>query len=673
MEKNYAAWKARAFSQFSASFALEGYLAEASPFYQLPMASKTAQRTRTAVTSYESERSELSGEEMPSKDETEEQLEKLLFGDSWGFHDAISGHKATSTDLVLQETPESGEEDEEIADNDSIDYFAGLDDSDDTIFPRPRLLSYTDNTVQLFILDTGNGEVLPNAQAPLKLEKRLAIDASLSDTESAPAAWEDSDDERITVSLATNQRMRKLRVAESEDLVTGKEYSRRLRKQFVQLQPMPEWAHPQTTRAAKRRKTGRNDTSLFADESGASGDEIDSDTEDSLSQQPLARLLQNIGSLTSKGGQDKPKGTVKFRQGVLDIQRLKDVGGNQPSTIESLNFHPHYPLLLSSGPASTLFLHHVSPQSLSPNPLLTSLHIRRTPLRTSAFLAPSGNRIFFSGRRRYFHIWDLDTGKVEKVNGSADRKEEQKSMERFKLSPCGRWMGLVGTTRKGGGIITVLDAKTIQWVSQVRVDSRGGVADFEWWSDGEGMCVVGKNGEVSEWDGREKRIIARWVDEGAVGTTAIKLGGKSGKPQLGGDRWVAIGSSSGIVNIYDRRPWAGATASIPQTAMKSIKGEPDNMQFGIPKNPKPTRMLDQLTTPVSHLAFSNNGQLLVMASRWKKDALKLVHLPSCTVYKNWPTSNTPFGRISAVAVSPMSDMLAVANEQGKIRLWEIHG
>lgn len=49
----------------------------------------------------------------------------------------------------------------------------------------------------------------------------------------------------------------------------------------------------------------------------------------------------------------------------------------------------------------------------------------------------------------------------------------------------------------------------------------------------------------------------------------------------------------------------------------------------------------------------------------------IVHLPSCTVYRNWPTSSTPLGRITSVAFPPGSDMLAVANEQGKIRLWEI--
>lgn len=191
-------------------------------------------------------------------------------------------------------------------------------------------------------------------------------------------------------------------------------------------------------------------------------------------------------------------------------------------------------------------------------------------------------------------------------------------MERFKLSPCGRWIGLVGSSKKGGGLITILDATTLQWISQVRIDSNNGVADFAWWSDGEGMCVVGKNGEVNEWDGRERRIVARWVDEGAVGTTVLSLGGYSGREQFGRDRWVAIGSSSGIVNIYDRRPWALAAGS---KNMK--KTDNDEMQNGVPRNPKPVRMLDQLTTPVSHLVFSKDGQFLVMASRWKKDALRL--------------------------------------------------
>jgi U3 small nucleolar RNA-associated protein 18 len=220
-------------------------------------------------------------------------------------------------------------------------------------------------------------------------------------------------------------------------------------------------------------------------------------------------------------------------------------------------------------------------------------------------------------------------------------------------------MGLIGSGRKGGGCINVLSTLTMQYICSCQVDSLGGIADFAWWGDGDGFAVAGKNGEVSEYDMNERRVIGRWIDEGAVGTTVIALGGETGRKRLGGDRWVAIGSSSGIVNIYDRREWS------VHDNTTGTRGPP------IPRTPKPVRTLDQLTTPTSHLVFSADGQMLVMASRWKRDALRIVHLPSCTVYRNWPTDRTPLGRVSSVALSPDGGLLAVGNEQGKIRLWEI--
>ncbi|KAJ5533286.1 hypothetical protein N7494_009838 [Penicillium frequentans] len=573
-------------------------------------------------------------EELPEKDEAELKLERMLFGDDEGFMGALKSQqeRADAMQLTLHSDEESGSGDEgEEGYEENVEDMADAD---------------------LFFLDSGvapdTTDLIPSPETPSDDE----------DEESAPAIWYDSDDERLAVSLAGQAKLRKLRVAESEDVISGKEYTRRLRRQFQRMHPTPEWANPEL--AAMRRNANSD--------SDASGEEMDSDEEDEqLSMQPLAKLLQNATDLTRVEDNARSGGKRKLRQEVLDIQRLKDVGKAQPSSVDSLNFHPHYPLLLSSGPAATLFMHHISPSAPSPNPLLTSLHIKRTPIHTSAFAPPTGNKIFASGRRRYFHIWNMDTGKVDKVNGTADRKEEQKSMERFKLSPCGRYVGLVGTSRKGGGLINILDSSTAQWIAQVRVDGRGGVADFAWWSDGEGMTVASKNGEISEWDGRLRRVVARWLDAGAVGTTVLTLGGRSGRLELGGDRWVAVGSSSGVTNIYDRRDWAAAYAN----ASQAEKDSPS--QAGIPRSPTPARVLDQLTTPISHLVFAPDGQMLVMASRWKRDALRLVHLPSCTVYRNWPTSNTPLGRITSVAISPNSEQLAVGNEQGRIRLWEIRG
>ncbi|MCJ1287700.1 hypothetical protein MMC26_007052 [Xylographa opegraphella] len=564
------------------------------------------------------------GEAM-EKDETELELEKLVFGDDAGFREGLKLYRNDTVDL----TKERSEEDvviggtEEVAEGD----LDAVDDAD------------------LFFIDSGPS-INPNQELILAPQTE-DIEGETDGAE--PPAWIDSDDERINVSLASNPRLRKLRISESEDIVNGKEYVKRLRQQFERLYPVPEWANPSASRKTSGRK--RRKLSDAASSSSLSNSEDDMSVDsDALSTQPLAKLLQSTGSLTQTSGTSTST-HKKLRPEVIDIQRTKDVSGGQPSAITSLNFHPIHPLLLSSGPSSTLTLHHISPNAPTPNPTLTSVHIRSHPITTSAFLPPTGSRVFFSARRRYFHIWDLTSGSISKVSRIYGHAHEQRTMERFKLSPDGRWLGLIGSGRKGGGTINILDAHTSQWVAQVRVEGKGGVADFAWWGDGSGLLVLGKGGEAVEYNVQGRMVVARWIDEGSVGTTVVALGGKrKGSAALGPDRWAVVGSQSGIVNVYDRNTWnVGA----------------------VPERPVPTRALGQLTTPVSCVEISPDGQMFVMASRWKRDALRLVHLPSCTVYKNWPTANTPIGRITAVALAPNSQMLAVANEQGKIRLWEI--
>lgn len=473
-----------------------------------------------------------------------------------------------------------------------------------------------------------------------------------------------------------------------EDVVNGKDYAKRLRRQFELLNPRPEWAQHAMQKPAKKRRRLSDDAG--SDDNAASDDDMDMD-DDTPSVAPLSKLLQNADSLIRHPNPPPGGGKKrKLRPEVLNIQRTADIPTTSPSPITSLSFHPHLPLLLSSGPSSTLYLHHLTPSpsapTTTPNPLLTSLHIRNTPLTTTAF-HPTG-RIFLSARRRYFHIWHLPTGRVEKIARVYGHQHEQRSMERFALSPDGNHMALLGSARKAGGVINLLSASTLQWVAQVRIESRGGIADFAWWRDSRGLCVAGKSGEVTEWSLVSQSVVARWQDEGAVGTTVLALGGQHERANspIGTDRWVVVGSSSGIVNIYDRRAW------LAQHAPASAAGQ--QPPIVVPAQPKPTKTLDHLTTPTSHLAFSPDGQLLVMASKWKRDALRLVHMPSCTVFRNWPTSATPLGRITGVAVcagevvgvggrgrdvagegkeggGDVLYVLAVANEQGKVRVWEV--
>ena len=178
---------------------------------------------------------------------------------------------------------------------------------------------------QLFFLDTNPSAIL----------KPTPIDSSAWEGENSQtdaedqAAWVDSDDERIVVSLASNPRLRKLRIAEFEDLISGKEYTKRLRRQFERLYPVPDWANFAAAKQAsekRRRKSNQYDRS---DDTSADDMSVDSDD---LSVQPLATLLQNTTGFLKASSRTRRK----LRPEVVEIQRTKDVGLPQPVSFLTL-------------------------------------------------------------------------------------------------------------------------------------------------------------------------------------------------------------------------------------------------------------------------------------------------------------------------------------------------
>ena len=79
-----------------------------------------------------------------------------------------------------------------------------------------------------------------------------AVDADENDEVSAaerytgalrerPAVWKDDDDSTVTVNIATQSRLRKLRSAETETVVSGAEYEAKLRQQFNKLKSNQRW------------------------------------------------------------------------------------------------------------------------------------------------------------------------------------------------------------------------------------------------------------------------------------------------------------------------------------------------------------------------------------------------------------------------------------------------
>ncbi|KAL1896153.1 U3 snoRNP protein [Sporothrix stenoceras] len=625
------------------------------------------------------------------KDSDEEDLERLVLGDRAGFRAQLFG----SGDVVGDASRSLDELALAVIDD------GGDNDSDDNPFEDAE-------DAHMFLYD----ESMQPHVSFAGTTKSLKSSADSGPDPNAPA-WEDSDDERLVVSLAGRTQLRKLRRTEGEDMVNGTVYAARLRQQYLRLNPQPGWAveadnarlerlqlkgiKAKTKKEKKtkkaRRKSGTDDdlsdevrhsdsdSNLDAASDTSSDSDSSDDDENSYellgSALPLDALLKSTSAMASasqmlfaQGGGGNQNRARRLRPEVIDIQKTRDIPTPHAGPVGSLSFHPAYNVLLSSSTSSVLHLHQIAPGAHpTPNPLLTSVRVRRTPVRCSAFLADANStekdahQIVFAGRRRYFHTWDLATGKVQKVHRVQGHALEHRSMERFRLSPAGTHMALVATDRKRGGIVNILDVQTMQWVAQARHESVGGVADLQWWRDGSGMTILGRDGRVGEWSLEARRFVGVWRDDGSTGGTVLGLGGgqvagqTGGPDMLGGDRWVAIGSKTGITNLYDR-------AQLVET---------NGTTTTVVANPTPLRVLEQLITPVTSITFTPDGQLMAFASKHKRDALRLVHLPSATVYRNWPTSKTPLGRITAVAFSQDSDLLAVGNDTGKTRLWEIRG
>lgn len=74
----------------------------------------------------------------------------------------------------------------------------------------------------------------------------------------------------------------------------------------------------------------------------------------------------------------------------------------------------------------------------------------------------------------------------------------------------------------------------------------------------------------------------------------------------------------------------------------------------------------------SYPVFFLAQQILALGSQRIPSALRLAHLPSSTVFQNWPTQRIPLGNVSSAAFSPGGGFFAVGNSKGKVLLYRLH-
>ena len=132
------------------------------------------------------------------------------------------------------------------------------------------------------------------------------------------------------------------------------------------------------------------------------------------------------------------------------------------------------------------------------------------------------------------------------------------------------------------------------------------------------LFTAGDQAEVYQWDLRMRRCLHKLADEGSFSTTCIDVSPNG--------RFLATGSKMGTVNVYSINENFEEQFGVPAGDDSKLK----STLFS--KGQKPEKTVMNLTTAVTDLKFGPTSEVLAYCSKWKKNALRLVHIPSFTAY-----------------------------------------
>lgn len=208
------------------------------------------------------------------------------------------------------------------------------------------------------------------------------------------------------------------------------------------------------------------------------------------------------------------------------------------------------------------------------------------PIMSASYLGPQGREIVLSGRRSFFYICDMASGKVTKIPRILHRSE--KSLERMITSPCGKSIVFVGND----GHAILVDSLSRQLSSTIKMN--GSCRAVSYSPCGTYLFSSGSDGDVYQWDVRKHsgsipKCVRRISNEDGTITQSLALS----------DQLLAVGAESGVVNLFP----SPCAAHHDFTLDKEI-----SLPSSRPM--KPLKRLMNLYTCASGLKFNHDGQIL---------------------------------------------------------------
>lgn len=206
-------------------------------------------------------------------------------------------------------------------------------------------------------------------------------------------------------------------------------------------------------------------------------------------------------------------------------------------------------------------------------------------------------------------------------------------MKTFELSACGKYMAVIGEF----GEIHLLHSLTKELLITMKQEHQSTSLKFS--NDSKKLFSHSDDNEVTIFDLRTQRVEHRFVDDGCVNGTSLAISENG--------ILLATGSRQGYVNIYN---YDDVFAK---------------------KYPTPQKAISNLTSEITDLKFNQTTEVLAICSADMKNAVKMVHFPSATVFSNFPSQHDNIGKITTMAFSPAGGYFGTGTVEGESSLYRL--
>ncbi|XP_043785841.1 U3 small nucleolar RNA-associated protein 18 homolog isoform X1 [Apis laboriosa] len=325
---------------------------------------------------------------------------------------------------------------------------------------------------------------------------------------------------------------------------------------------------------------------------------------------------------------EKPK-IKNLSKSIIDIKALSPINKQthmEGPIISSVEFHPSSTVALVAGTSGILSLFQVD--GIENNKLHT-VQYKKFPISAAKFLRDGTEVLIGSQYYGHCHSYNLISGKTYKMllpHGITN-------MQKYEVSPDGKLLAICGRS----GEIFLLTTSSKELISTLKMNARCRALAFT--PDSNMLITHGDSNEIYIWDVNNRICIHRAIDDGCLSCASIAMSPNG--------QFLATGSKEGVVNVYNSK-----------TVLQN-------------QNPVPLKIVLNFVTSITNLKFNSYSEILAMASDKKHNAFKMMHLPSFTIFSNFPTFQTNISMPQAIDFSPGSGYLAISNKSNTAFLYRL--